>query len=133
MRTTWPQKPFDTPTGTWRLPDLSPVAVVVGCFPAAGACTEYVCITIRHGHADPKWIPDPDPMDLDPRSTGVIDPSPQFTAGSTGIIDPNSDFVVGSGRIIDPRKFSYVKFPALHRLIRPIIQLHKKRNGYMLL
>ena len=57
-------------------------------------------------------------MDLDPRSTGIIDPPPQFTVGSTGIIDPNSDFVVGSGGIIDPRKFSYIKFPAPHRLIK---------------
>ena len=55
---------------------------------------------------------------MDPRFTGIIDPSPQFTVGSSGIIDPVSDFVVGSGGIIDPRKFSYIKFPAPHRLIK---------------
>ena len=48
-------------------------------------------------HAHPKWIPDPNPIDLDPRTTGIIDPPSQFTAGSTEIIYPISDFVAGSG------------------------------------
>ena len=88
---------------------------IVFCFPAGGPKPSWNAVGMResggnrrsmvmfrHGHFGSKMDPGSDPVDLDPRSTGIIYPPFNLTEGSTGIIDPIPYFVMGSTGIKDP-------------------------------
>ena len=57
--------------------------------------------SLRHVHGSQYMDLDPDPLDLDPRSQAIVDPSLCFVERSTGIIDPTNQFVERSTEIIE--------------------------------
>ena len=99
-------------------------------------------VVVRHARGSRKWIPRSDPMDLDLRSYGIIDPyssfcreiheiidlSMHFFGGSTEIIDPMYTFYVRSTGIIDPDKKRPRGIKQIHRRkgkLKPLGCIHK--------
>ena len=91
-----------------------------------------MCLT-RHARGSRKWIPRSEPMDLDLRSYGIIDPYSSFCREIHEIIDLSLHFFGGSTEIIDPMFTFYVRSTGIidpdKKRPRGIKQIHRRKGN----